>query len=233
MTRPLLVLRPEPGASRTAAGAAALGITTLSVPLFEVGPLAWSARAPQAFDALMITSANTLRHAGTAITQYRALPAYAVGAATAEAMRAAGFENIHVGPGDAIGLIARLRDDGIGHVLHLCGADRREPETHGIAIERIAVYEARAIDRPAGLAAALAQHPVAMLHSPRAAARFAELVQTRQDVVLAAISRNAADAAGKGWARVEIAAAPDDQALLAIAAGLCKQVAAKSKDGSR
>jgi uroporphyrinogen-III synthase len=60
---------------------------------------------------------------------------------------------------------------------------------------------------------------VAMLHSPRAAQRFAALATTidRGAVRLAALSAAVADAAGSGWAERAIAAARDDAALVALA----------------
>lgn len=228
MPRPLLVLRPEPGASRTATRAAALGLEALVVPLFEIVARDWAAPDPAGFDALMITSANAIEQGGNRLKLYANLPVYAVGEATAQAARGAGFTTVHKGPGDANGLIDGLRRRGVARVLHLCGADRLEPDSRGIAIERIAVYAARPIAEPAGLGQALAQNPVAMLHSPRAAARLAALAGDRRGIALVAISRNAAEAAGGGWERIAIAKTPDDQALLAIAASLCKQVAAKT-----
>ena len=62
---------------------------------------------------------------------------------------------------------------------------------------------------------------VALVHSPRAGRRLAELVQDRQRTAIAAISKSAAEAVGEGWASVEAADKPDDEALLALAARLC------------
>ena len=228
--RPLLILRPEPGAAETLARAQALGLSARAVPLFTVGPLAWTPPAPKGFDAVMITSANTLRHGGADVTRYQALPAYVVGGATAAAVRAAGFETVHIGPGDAIGLIDLLVRNGVARVLHLCGADRREPDSRGVAITRIATYAARAVEHPQRLDGALAEAPVAMLHSPRAAAHFARLVPDRRGIAIAAISANAAEAAGRGWQRVAIAEHPDDAALLALAAHMCKHSDSLSED---
>ena len=85
MTATLLVLRPEPGASATAARIAARGVDAVVSPLFEVRPLPWEAPPPEDFDALLLTSAQAARHGGTALGQYHSLPLYAVGAATAAA----------------------------------------------------------------------------------------------------------------------------------------------------
>src|SRR5690349_3328000 len=88
----LLVLRPEPGASATAERAKALGLDPLVVPLFEVEPVEWQAPEPAGFDGLLLTSANAVRQAGVQLERLRGLKAYAVGGATAEAARKAGFD---------------------------------------------------------------------------------------------------------------------------------------------
>ena len=61
-----------------------------------------------------------------------------------------------------------------------------------------------------------------MIHSPRAARRFGELINDRDKVVVGAISDAAAQALGDGWERVEIAEQPTNDALLALAARLCE-----------
>ena len=66
-----------------------------------------------------------------------------------------------------------------------------------------------------------------MAHSPRAARRLAELVDDKASVAIAAISREAAVAAGEGWAAVEVAAAPNDDALLALTERLCNKAPAR------
>ena len=48
-------------------------------------------------------------------------------------------------------------------------------------------------------------------------------VAAREAITLAAISPAAAAAAGGGWEAVEVAERPDDEALLALAARLCKK----------
>jgi uroporphyrinogen-III synthase len=66
---------------------------------------------------------------------------------------------------------------------------------------------------------------VAVIHSPRAARRLFDLVPARKSIAVAAISPAAAAAAGEGWAAVESAAEPTDDALLALAARLCDKPA--------
>ncbi len=81
--KPLAVLRPEPGNAATAARIAAAGARTIRLPLFAVGPLAWTPPDPAVHDALLLTSANAVRQAGPGLAGYRTLPVHAVGAAPA------------------------------------------------------------------------------------------------------------------------------------------------------
>ena len=91
MTR-VLVLRPEPGASATVDRARAMGLDAVATPLFEVEPLDWDVPEASGFDGVLLTSANALRHGGDGLQALRGLKAYAVGDATAQAAREAGFD---------------------------------------------------------------------------------------------------------------------------------------------
>jgi len=88
------------------------------------------------------------------------------------------------------------------------------------SITPVVVYRARPVESP-DLPAAT--DSVALIHSPRAGQRFAELVSDRANIVVAAISPAAAAAAGDGWKSVEAADQPSDEALLALAARLCNK----------
>jgi uroporphyrinogen-III synthase len=68
---------------------------------------------------------------------------------------------------------------------------------------------------------------IALIHSPRAGRRFAELVSDRASVAIAAISAVTAAAAGDGWKSVETADRPSDEGLLALAARLCNKPQSK------
>jgi uroporphyrinogen-III synthase len=210
--RPLIVLRPEPGASRTAAQAAEMGLDARLVPLFFIVPIPWSAPDPAGLDGLVLTSANAIRHGGEELGKLQHLPVYAVGQATASLARAAGFDVASVGEGGGRDMTLPAGKK----LLHLAGAD------HGqiAAAQTIAVYEARPIDEPARLAEI--KDCVAAVHSSRAGARLAELVDDRSTVRIAAISAAAAKACGGGWRQVEAAFQPNDSALLALAARLCE-----------
>ncbi len=214
----LFILRPQPGASATADKARALGLQPVVAPLFKVEPVAWRPPEPARFDALLLTSANAVRHGGEQLQQLRGLPVHAVGSATAEAARAAGFNVASTGTDDVDRLLGSLEAE--LKLLHLCGADRRAPAEPRQDITSLPVYRATPL-KDAKLDG-LSGH-VAAVHSPRAAARLAELVADRSAVALAAISAAAAAAAGHGWQRVAIASGPTDAALLATAAELCEK----------
>ena len=119
MTRLLAVLRPEPGNAATAARIEALGLRAIRLPLFAVRALDWIRPDPATHDALVLTSANAIRFGGAGLAVIRHLPVLAVGPKTAEIARAAGFDVMAVGDGDAAALIALAEARGIDRALHL------------------------------------------------------------------------------------------------------------------
>jgi uroporphyrinogen-III synthase len=215
----VLILRPEPGAGETASRARALGLEPIVAPLFTVRALAWTPPDPAQFDAILLTSANAARCGGDGMTPFFALPCYAVGERTAEDARAAGFADVRTGPADGAALVAMARGEGAEHLLHLGGSDHVALAD----VRHVAVYVAE----PSGGLPRSAEQALALLHSPRAAARLAALAGTRRHAFrIAAISAAAAAAAGPGWRSVAIAEAPRDQALLELAAKLCQTAGA-------
>lgn len=210
--RPLIILRPEPGATETAGRARSMGLDAVILPLFEIRPLPWTAPDAERFEAILMTSASSARFGGPELAKLHGLPVHAVGETTAEAAREAGFQVTSIGTGGVEGLDLA----GEQRLLHLTGRHRRPVE----GAECIAVYESAELPPPAGLAAL--PDAVAAVHSRRAGRRFSELVENRSHLAIVAISKAAADACGTGWERVEIADVPRDPALLALAARLCK-----------
>lgn len=216
--RRLLLLRPEPGLSRSAERARALGLDVVASPLFEIVPIEWTAPDSRDFDALLLTSANAIRQAGPNLAGLARLPVHAVGEASAAEARKAGLDVATIGDVDVDQLLRSLPPI---KLLHLCGADRHE--TADPRITPIPVYRADPIHRPN--LPPLARLVVAV-HSPRAGRRLAELAEDRSFAIVAAISPAAAAACGPGWERVESADAPNDAALLALAARLCNSLSA-------
>lgn len=210
----LLIVRPQPGADESAARARFLGLEPVVAPLFAVRPLAWTPPDPARFDAILLTSANAARLGDDGLERFLSLPCYAVGPRTAAAARAAGFMDVRIGPSDGAALVAMAERDGVRSLLHLGGREHVPLE----GVTHVPVYTA---DECGALPGDLADM-VVLLHSPRAASRFASLVQDRGGIVVAAISAETAAAAGTGWKQVAVAPAPRDEALLELAASLCE-----------
>jgi len=220
VTRPIIVLRPEPGNAATMQRAGEKGLTAIALPLFAVVAIDW--RAPDAadHDALILTSANALRWGGAQLDGLRGLPVFAVGQATAAAARAAGFEVSATGRGDANALLAIAEAQGIRRALHLGGRESTIA-AGGTVARSIAVYASDPCVVPAGALRALID-ATALLHSARAAQRLAALVDVagfpRGRIAIAALSAAVAAAAGPGWQATAIAPTPDDDAVLSVAA---------------
>ena len=226
-----MVLRPEPGAAQTAARLTALGVPVRRQPLFAVRPVTWHAPDPDRFDALLLTSANAVRHAGPELQRLRALPVLAVGAATAAVASAAGLTVELIGNADAAALVERGRAAGFARLLHLAGRERTQT---GAAV--VTVYGSD----PAPIDAATARgwaDQVALRHSPRAARRFAALADAhgvdRTRIAVAALSAAVADAAGDGWGLRVAADRPADAALVALTAALIDQPGVRADNRAR
>lgn len=217
--RRLYILRPEPGSSSSLARARALGLEAVALPLFRIEPLAWKAPEAAGFDGLLLTSANAVQHAGRGLQTLRGLKVYAVGAATAEAARQAGFDIAASGDSGIDRLLASIDPD--LRLLHIAGEDRRPTDSATQDIMPIPVY--RSTEIPVGDELGRIAGQVAAVHSPRAGARLADLLdaRTKAQVRLACISTAALEAAGDGWETRRAADEPTDAALLALAARLC------------
>ncbi|WP_343528112.1 uroporphyrinogen-III synthase [Sphingomonas sp.] len=219
----IVVVRPEPGNAATIAALRAQGMAARPLPFFAARAVDWTPPEPDAFDALLITSAQAVRLAGPGLEGLRAKPVIAVGPATAAAARQAGLTVILTGARDAAAVVEEARGLGLDRLLHLAGQDRVETG----AMTRI-VYAAEPIpiDSPAVHALAGA---IVLLHSARAAERLGELVDRagmpRSSVAIVAISAKTARAAGTGWRGVTVATAPRDDAMLAAARALTRTAA--------
>jgi uroporphyrinogen-III synthase len=227
MIRAVLILRPQPGAGETAERARARGLEPVVAPMFTIAPLEWSPPPAARFDAILFTSANAARHGGEGLAAFRHLPCYAVGEATADAAAEAGFSQIRIGPSDAAAVAQLMVVDGVKRAFHPSAPEVSDFPDGPLEIERIPVYSAQAADRLSDVAvAAVHAGAIVLLHSPRAAALFAERIGDRRGTArIAAISDAAAAAAGPGWAGVGVAMEPRDEALLAAADELAEATA--------
>lgn len=225
---PIIVIRPEPGNAATVAAGSALGLPIHGHPLFAVMPLPWSAPPPGDVDALLLGSANALRHAGPQLALYRGKPALCVGAATAVAAEAAGLVVQAVGTG-GLQQVLEAQPACPPRLLRLGGRSHvpLEPPA-GATITFVAVYDVVPQPCDAALEALLHRQCVVLLHSADAAAHLAAEVTRldlpRRTIALASLGPRISAAAGEGWRQVADARQPNDPALLALAAQLCQDL---------
>ncbi len=223
---PLIVIRPEPGCAATTAAARALGLDAAGHPLFAIQPRSWQAPLADDFDALLIGSANVLRHGGRGLDALKALPVHAVGETTAQAARAAGFAVASTGSGGLQGVLGDL-PPAHRRLLRLAG-DERVPLVlpPGTAMEERVTYAS--VPQPLGpeLAELLRAPAIIAAHSAEAVRHLtAECVRLglrRAPLRIAALGPRVAQAAGDGWGEVAVAQAPNDTALLALARQMCQ-----------
>ncbi|MCO4317421.1 uroporphyrinogen-III synthase [Phyllobacterium sp. 21LDTY02-6] len=111
MLKTVLVTRPEPGATRTAERLQRRGYQPIVLPLTSIEAIACELPGLD-FDAVAVTSANALRHAPPdMLARLTHLPLFAVGEATADEGRKAGFGTVTEGAGDGEQLAAVLREE--------------------------------------------------------------------------------------------------------------------------
>ena len=187
------------------------------MPLFEVTPLDWTPPDPARFDGLLLTSANAVRHGRAGLHDLLGLPVLAVGFATADIARQAGFDIVRIGANDLTDLLREAA--GFQRLLWLAGRDRTTID-HPALAAAIPVYASDPLALTDTNAAAL-RGSVALIHSARAGVQLARELSRHgiapADLRIAAISAKAAEAAGPGWDALAIAPTPDDEALIAVA----------------
>jgi uroporphyrinogen-III synthase len=226
----VLITRPEPGASETAARIAAMGLIPIVAPLLEIRRFPLSL-PPGHTAAILLTSGNAVDPLPESC---RWLPVLAVGAATARRAEQAGFANVTSADGDAVALAALVRarirpKDGMlllvagrGQSLALA-ADLR---TSGYRLTRRVVYAAVPVARlPEPARAALLDdrtHSVLLFSAETAQhfvllARRAGLLSTLAGREAITIGPKAAMAlSGVRWARIRVAGEPTQDAMLAL-----------------
>lgn len=226
MSRPLALLRPEPGWSASAAAARRIGIEVIGHPLFVAERVSWTMPVGK-FDAVLAGSAMAFRLGGALLKPLVELPVHAVGEATAVAARAAGFTVTRTGEGGLQQLLDDTADEP-RHFLRLAGEERvtLDLQPGQTVTERIVYRMVPRALQPDLAKSLVTAKPLVALHSAVAAAHFAREVErlglVRGEQFLLALGPRVAKAAGLGWAALHIADGPSDAALLAKAGALCK-----------
>lgn len=227
----LAVTRPLEDALSLKAALEAHGHDVILCPLMEI-QVRDTTPDLAGVQALIATSANGVRALARA-TARRDLPLFAVGPATGEAARQAGFALVEIAGGDSAALAAMVRArlvPGAGRLLHAAGSVtagdlKGELEAAGFSVERHVLYEARACGTlPAALGDVLRAGTLdgILLFSPRTARLLAGSVSEAGlsaalgPVTAYCLSPAVAQAAGAlPFARIVVAEAPNEGALIA------------------
>lgn len=220
----VLAVRPQPGLAATMAAGERLGLNMIGYPLFEVRALDWDCSDPDSIDALLIGSANAIRHGGEALASLKDKPVHAVGETTAEVAREAGFTVAAVGSGG----LQQVLDDIAApcRLLRIAGANHVDlkPPT-GVEITTVIVYDTVPMELPEPLRPLHDLGLTVLLHSAAAAEQFdresRRLALQRDRISLAVIGPRVASSAGKGWKAIHVSPSPNDRALLEMVREMC------------
>lgn len=222
----LWLTRPRADSEAMAATLRARGIDTILAPVMMIAPCSF--QLPQQPPAsLLLTS----RHAAEALpAAWRHVPVYAVGDATADAVRAQGYAHVIVGGGNALELLPAIVA-GQRDVLHLSGAEIKLDlapllASQGIALQRCVVYEAQRVTAlDAALIAALRSGSVrgVVFYSPHTV-RMAQQLLEEADAMAAMAQVDAfclsldiaQPAAALGCAAIFTCALPTQQAMMEL-----------------
>ena len=217
--RRVWITRAQPGAARTAARLTTLGFSPVVAPLLTLRPLPEALGAAPDFAtvaALAFTSPNGAAAFAALTPELRALPVFAVGDATAEAARAAGFHDARSAAGDVHDLARLIAASPIQGLILAPGA--REPAGDLPALlpdhilQRLPVYAAEETDVTSPPA-----FDAVMLHSPRAGRALAAILTPQAAAQRLAVCISAAAAAplaALGFAEIRTADAPDEASML-------------------
>ena len=227
----VLITRPEPGGSETAARVAALGYQPIAAPLLEIRALRAALPAAERLDAIVVTSGNAI---ASLPASHHHLPLFAVGAATAARARDAGFAKVSSADGDAHALaelVARSCDRHAGPLLIASGRGQGEGlaadlRARGFRVIRRVVYVAaptRSLPDAARHAFASGGLGAALFFSAETARQCVRLLQAARlhdavrSVNALAIGQAAAVALqALPWRRICVAARPTQDAMLAL-----------------
>lgn len=230
----MLVTRPLPEASETAARLSAIGIAPVVAPLMDFAVIPAALPPADECGGMVVTSANALRALDEmgVVTAYRHLRLFAVGDRTAKAARDLGFADTVSASGNAEDLIALLRDRAPQSKLfypaarHLAHDLAALLAPSGIVVDTVPVYDMRpAPSLPDDVAKALGDGAIsaALFYSRRAAETFVALADA-QDLALGGqlaalcLSANvAAPLLASGYARISLADFPSEEAMIALA----------------
>jgi uroporphyrinogen-III synthase len=234
----LLIIRPQPGADASAARARSAGFEPVTVPFFEIRARRWTVPDPSQFDAMLVSSANAIRHGGPGLAALYSLPVHTVGLQSAAVASDAGMNVISTGESGVEAALAAAAAAGHDRLLWLAGEDRMKLAVPiGMQVDAMAIYASQPLELDEAAHDSIAECQLVALHSARAATAFAEYAEQhctgRKRFMLAALSPAIAQAAGTGWSGIAIAASPEDRELLSAARALVRENADLKLQGDR
>lgn len=190
---PILITRPEPGATRSARRVKAMGFEPLVMPLQQIcalHPEKRLAAADLVADLVTVTSANLFTFLDPDfVAELKHLPLFCVGVRTAEAAQRAGFSNIRVAAGDARALAALINGacPAPSRIVYLCARQRKPDLEDGLRAKghQISSFEIYSNDdlQPQSdqIDEFLQVKPkAALVYSARAATRLSAFLQSLQ-----------------------------------------------------
>lgn len=248
----VLITRPADDAAPLINWVGAHGHEAVTVPLlqmrfFATAPAGLAAQLA-ACRAVLVTSANGIR-ALARLTTRRDVPVFAVGPGSAAQARQLGYAQVESAGGDVAALAGLVRAHlpaGPAPLLHPAGTERAGDlaallGADGYFVQRAVLYEAEtARSLPDAVVSDLCTKGfgVATFFSPRTAATFVRLAKMHDldaiCVQAGAVVLSAAVAevlAGLSWRFVQVAAQPDQTALLHTLAACLKIPTATTQDG--
>lgn len=231
----VLLTRPAADAALTAAALRARGHEPIVAPLLTIEILSDAELGAGPWSAILLTSANAIR----AIAEHkrrdelRGLPVFAVGAHSAEDIRAAGFADVTSADGnvDDLAKLVAARVMPGAPLLYPAGEERSGDPAGALRAQHLAVHIAvvyRAVvaeNFPRPAVAALAAGIDAVLHFSRRSAEAYANAARNSGLLEAALTkpvhyclsaRVAEPLTQAGATKVSIAARPDEAALLAL-----------------
>lgn len=227
----LLVTRPEPDASETAARLRALDIDAVVDPLLFARTLTTTLPPADGFAALAITSANALRalHERGEIPRLQTLPVYTVGDRSAAVARDFGFAQVVSAEGNVDDLVSLLANAGVdGPVLYptarqQAGDLARALAPHDVMVITAAVYEMSPAER---LNTELSDCDGALFYSRRTAETFTQLAPAADRArpgMLCLSEAVAAPLIAAHFVRVSLADHPSEEAMMALALSFARE----------
>jgi uroporphyrinogen-III synthase len=230
MKQGVLITRPHPLAERTAAAVAGLGFQPYLCPLLEIVPLPISL-VTASYDGAIFTSATPFR-LGVALKLPADLPLYVVGRQTGEAAREAGFLDIrHCAPDAAslAGWLNRQSFAGLQALVHYRGVHQAQDlaallDPAKITLTSVPMYDTRVQPLQKTSIHLLLGGAVQwiMLYSRRSSVALAAAILGMEEFgwikdtsllcLSSAVKEPVYDLA---WRGVQVAAEPDEAAMLA------------------